>query len=223
MSYGISNRISNITHDSASNMIKFDRLLLETDTMSTHNSSQDLETSFDNSSDEDEEDDVGFVPIPGLDSKVQTNACIDHVLQLIVKDGLKHAAQFDRVLSKTSKLVSHVRHSTKASELLEPFRRLQQRNATRWHSALKMARSVLRIPAEKWEELDYVRKLTAYEFSLLRDYIEIMEPFEKATRETEGHKIVTSSLVMPVITELELKLNRLSIKFDSKFVKTLIT
>ena len=82
--------------------------------------------------------------------------------------------------------------------------------------------SVLRIPVDKWKELDYAGKLTAYEISMLKDYVEIMEPFEKATRETEGHKVVTSSLVMPVITELEMKLQRLALKFDSLMVKTLV-
>ena len=64
--------------------------------------------------------------------------------------------------------------------------------------------------------------MTAYEISMLKNYVEIMAPFEKATRETEEHKAVISSLVLPVIAELEIKLQRLALKFDSLLVKTLV-
>ena len=41
LSYGISDKISTIIHDSASNMLRFDCLLLEKYTMSTKNSTEE--------------------------------------------------------------------------------------------------------------------------------------------------------------------------------------
>ena len=64
----------------------------------------------------------------------QPISLVFHTLQLVVKDELKHADQMNRVLGKISKLVSHVRHSTQASDLFESELCLQMANATRWNS-----------------------------------------------------------------------------------------
>ena len=149
----------------------------------------------------------------GLPIETVTFPCLDHVIQLIVNDGLKHAQHFDRLLSKISRLVSHVRHSTVISDVFDGHCRLQQSNATRWNSSLNMVRSVLRVPDDVWKQIDYPGKLSAYELNMCSDYVEIMTIFEWATKMTEGNKVVTSSVVVPVIGGMEVELEALSQKY----------
>lgn len=51
--------------------------------------------------------------------------CYAHTFQLCVKDGLKVADGIQALFGKVAKLVSHVRKSTIATELLEDENRLQ--------------------------------------------------------------------------------------------------
>ena len=107
--------------------------------------------------------------------------CFAHVLQLVVKDGLQQATGISKVLSKISSIVSHVRKSATASEVLENEKRLQSSNQTRWNSQLIMIRSVLRIPDEKLSSLSTPHKLTSYDRKILEDLVEILTPFETVT------------------------------------------
>ena len=67
--------------------------------------------------------------------------CFAHTIQPVVKDGLKDAGPLSKVLGKVSSLVSHVRRSCLATELLEDENRLQPSNATRWNSQIVMIKS----------------------------------------------------------------------------------
>ena len=86
-------------------------------------------------------------------------SCFAHTLQLVVKDRMKEIGSLQRVISKSSNIVSHVRKSIHASELLENFKKLQAFNVTHWNSEVKMTRSVLNIPSDKLDQLD-TQKLT---------------------------------------------------------------
>ncbi len=71
--------------------------------------------------------------------------CFAHMLQLVIKDGFKQAGNITKVVSKCSTIVSHVKKSTHATELLESEKRLKSATTTRWNSQLHMIRSILRI------------------------------------------------------------------------------
>ena len=101
------------------------------------------------------------------------HACFAHSLQLVVKDGMEKAGQISTVLKRCSKLVSFVRRSTIATDLLKDEKRLQADNVTRWNSQLKMVRYVLSIPEIKLSGLEGAPKLTTHERNLLRDIVEI--------------------------------------------------
>lgn len=45
--------------------------------------------------------------------------CFAHTLKLVIKDGFKEAASINKVLSKVSTIVSHVKKSTIATDILE--------------------------------------------------------------------------------------------------------
>ena len=146
--------------------------------------------------------------------------CFAHVLQLVIKDGFKQASNINKVLSKVSTIVKHVRKSVNASEILEPEKRLQTANVTRWNSQLKMIRSVLRVSDEKLTCLD-TQTLTEYDRKILEDLVEILTPFETTTHCVQGDSIVTSSMIAPCVKVLKSKVELLSRKYTFRFVATL--
>ena len=109
---------------------------------------------------------------------IKNHACIGHTLQLVVKDGL---GTVETVIKKCSNLVSFVRRSTVAADVLRGEKRLQASNTTRWNSQLKMIRSIFEVPESKLAELEEAPKLTTHEKNVLRDIMEILTPFEEAT------------------------------------------
>lgn len=120
-SFEISSKVSFTVTDSAANMLKafsllgFEKLSNEESTDSENDcgdSSLDNELLF---ADRDEiyED---------LSEVSQHIRCFAHTLQLVIKDGFKQAGSSNKVLSKVSALVSHVRRSIHAAEVLESER-----------------------------------------------------------------------------------------------------
>ena len=99
---------------------------------------------------------------------------------MVVKDGFKEAGTVNKVLAKAANIVSYVRKSTYASDILEGEKRLQAKVVTRWNSELKCVRSLLNISETKLEML-VCQQLSVYERSLLSDMVEIPTPFEEAT------------------------------------------
>ena len=93
--------------------------------------------------------------------------CFAHTLQLVIKDGFKQDACNNKVLSKASAIVSHVRTSIHSSEILESEKCLKAANVTRWNSQLAMIRTILRVTEEKLELLK-THQLTVYDRKVLK-------------------------------------------------------
>ena len=146
--------------------------------------------------------------------------CFAHTVQLVVKDGLKQADQINRVLRKIKKFVSHVRSSTKASDLLESEVRLQAA-VTRWNSQLNMLKSLLKISNDTMEKIDFNEKPNQHDLNIVRDLVEILTPFLWATDLTQGQNKVTASMILPVVRGLRNEINKLHKKSKSRFVSTL--
>jgi len=53
---------------------------------------------------------------------VEHDPCFAHTLQLVVKDGLTQAGSITKVLSKAAHIVSFIRRSTLATDILESER-----------------------------------------------------------------------------------------------------
>ena len=216
-SFQISNKVSFIISDSASNMIK---------AFSLPGFEEEYDDNLEDESDDDSEEE-GRENVETLEELEdfyselnQHVSCFAHVLQLVIKDGFTQAASINKVLNKTSSIVSHVRKSIVSSEILESEKCLKAANVTRWNSQLKMIRSILRIPEEKLQSLD-THKLTAYDRKILEDVVEILTPFETATHCIQGDKVVTSSMVVPCVRVLKSTIDSLSHKYTSRFVATL--
>ncbi len=103
--------------------------------------------------------------------------CFAHTLQLVFKDGIKCSAQIKSLLSKASALISHIRSSTTATDVLEGENRAQASNENRWNSQLVMVRSLLKIDQKKLRHIENVCLLPENERRLLEDFVEVMEPF----------------------------------------------
>lgn len=146
--------------------------------------------------------------------------CFAHTMQLAIKDVFKQASSINKVLSKASGIVSHVKKSIHSSEILESEKRLKAANVTRWNSQLTMIRSILNIPEEKLESLN-TNQLTTYDRKILEDLVEILTPFETATQCIQGDKVITSSMVVPCVRVLKSTMENLCQKYTSKFVSTL--
>ena len=105
-------------------------------------------------------------------------SCFAHTLQLVVKDEMDRADQVKRVLGKVSRMVSHVRHSTSASDLFMEGDRLQAANVTRWNSQLTMLKYLLKVyDSPSMQALDYSGKLNVYEINIVKDVVEILTSF----------------------------------------------
>ena len=85
---------------------------------------------------------------------IKHHACFGHTLQLVVKDGLDKVGTVGTVIKKCSNLVSFVRRSTVAADVLRGEKRLQASNTTRWNSQLKIIRSIFEVPESKLAELE---------------------------------------------------------------------
>lgn len=212
-SFNLEAKILTIVTDSASNMLKAFVTLPGMDDADTN---QDSES--------EEEDDTFNIPDNNekfLELLPEHVRCFVHNLQNTVKDGLEEAGPVSGVIGKASRLVSHIRHSALASDVLEGECRPQAKNATRWNSSNKMLRSLLNINPAKLDQLDCPVKLTKYELNLIKEITDILTPFEVATLECQGENVVTSSKVIPCIRGLKAELEQLSQTYKSKMITTL--
>ena len=168
----------------------------------------DVEEDTDNGDDKTE--DVGSqdseVDIVQLDEIEipQRVACFAHTLQLAINDGLKSCRYISSTISKASRIVNHVRKSTVATEKMEALygKPLIAKNETRWNSQLKMVRRIIEIDVDKVVEKRELY-LTSYEKAVLRELVEVLEPFEEATDILQGDKYNSISLVIPSLSGLK--------------------
>ncbi|KAJ8315996.1 hypothetical protein KUTeg_006010 [Tegillarca granosa] len=214
-SFDIAKKIVAIVSDNASNMVKaFSIPGYEDEDISQD---QDSDESDNEVSSSDQEADSDFdICLP------QHVRCYAHSLQLFVKDGLKECStHLKTIVNKASQIVNHVRKSVNASDLLEDCNRLQAANVTRWNSQLHMLRSVLNVPEDKLNKIDYKVKLSSYERKLLQELCNILEPFEKATLLVQSENSASASLAIPVTCGLKHQICQISIDYSSKMISTL--
>ena len=195
ITFGILSKISFIVTDSAANMIKAFFLPCFEPELPEESSDSDDDEMVD-----DCDSDTSELLYHEIDETCQHVRCFAHTLQLVIKDGFKQVGTIGKVLGKASAIVSHVRKSIHAAEVLESERALQTATVTRWNSQLAMIRSILRIPEDQLDSLGTAHKLTAYDRKLLEDLIVILMPFESATHCIQGNKVVTS---MPLQSQIK--------------------
>ena len=135
--------------------------------------------------------------------------CVNHVLNRVLQHALeaKHAPQAITDLITASKSLVHYVKINSLQDLLT--KTLKQSCATRWNSTFYMLQSVLDAHDDlkklfanhKPKELHRVTSISA---TLLSALVDLLTPFESATKACEGQKEPTLHLVIPKIKKLKL-------------------
>ena len=206
--FNLEGKVFTIVTDSASNMIKAFVTL----------------PGYEEETVEEEDEDLQHIEAsPLMDQLPAHIRCFLHTLQNAVKDGLQKTGAARTVIAKASKLVTHVRHSTHATEILGTEAKLQQKNATRWNSSNKMIKSVLKTNQEKLAQVNAPVTLTKQDHKTMKDITDALTPFEETTAQCEGQHSITSSSVIPLIICLRAELQELLQKHKTDLLTTLIS
>lgn len=209
--FGICHKIKHIVTDSGANIKKAFAL-----------PGYEVDRNSENEDSSDEDEDFEPVSAGSLDGYLfEHHACFAHILQLVIKDGMKKAGQITTVIRRCAKLVSFVRKSTIAADVLEKEYRLQNDNLTRWNSQLKMIRSVLKVPEDKLALLGDAPTMTSHDRNVLKDLVEILTPFEDATDIVQTSNVPSAGYVLPCVRGLLHHIDNCYTKFHSSFVQAL--
>ncbi|XP_065679735.1 uncharacterized protein LOC136094083 [Hydra vulgaris] len=145
-------------------------------------------------------------------------ACYAHSLQLCVKDGLTHLKTANSLLAKCSKLANLTHQSTLFRGNFESKfgkgRFIPKTNATRWNSMFVQLSSIIRLDPVKLSDLlrgDHSNLiLTQREMAMLRELVEVLQPFAEATDLLQGDSYPTIGCIVPSVVGLHKCLNTLS-------------
>ncbi|XP_065907752.1 zinc finger BED domain-containing protein 4-like [Dysidea avara] len=214
--FGVREEVKHIITDSASNVKKAFLTLPGYEDVEDHTASDDSEAEG-----ESEFERCDNVSLDESQVLFEHHACFAHVLQLVVKDGMAKAGQINTVIKRCSSLVSFVRRSTVAADVLKDETRLQADNTTRWNSQLKMIRSVLAVSDSVLSQLENAPKLTTHEKNLLQDIVEILTPFEEATEFVQVGCVPSAGYVLPCIRGLYHHIENMVSKYHSGLVRGL--
>jgi len=217
--YSIVQRIFRVIADNASNMKK---AFPETVSLPGFDVDDDEEDLIDtgNLSDSEEGDD-DFTDLSLVPKRIN---CFAHTLQLCVKDGLASSSILSKVLARAAKVVNHIKKSTLATEKMEKMfgKTVIPRNETRWNSQLKMIRRLVEVNTDEVVEKPEL-KFTSHEKVVMKEMIQILEPFEEATDLTQGDQYVSISLVIPSVVGLQKHLSQVNSRYLSLLVRKLKT
>lgn len=218
----ISDKVYKVVTDNASNVKK-----AFADTVSMPSFEVEAESEESEQEDEDiEETDGSDAEVEAIELEKMTIpqrvSCFAHTLQLTVKDGLKACSGISKVLTKAARIVNHVKKSTVATEKIERLygKTLVSKNETRWNSQLKMVRRLFEIDVDKVVDRRELH-LNAYEKLVLRELVEVLEPFEEATDILQGEKYNSISLVIPSFLGLKDHISRLNTLHCAQLVTTM--
>lgn len=150
-------------------------------------------------------------------------SCAAHLIQLVVKDCMTAVPQYEAVSKKGARIVSHFHHSdlavgalSKRQKQLEmKNERLIQSCPTRWDSTFYMCESLLRnrsatelVLGDRQITTAAISKnleISEEEWDVMESMVKVLRPFQVATTVLCNEKMVTISLVRPIIHGLKTK------------------
>lgn len=138
-------------------------------------------------------------------------SCFAHTLQLAIRDGLQKVSQVSKVLEKCQTLTQCAQKSQKIADLLDHLNKhIERTTLTRWNSEFMLVKSILSINREDLDSITNLMenpvRFSTSDLALMKDIIDILEPFYEVSLKCQGEKIATVSLVVPSIVHLLLHL-----------------
>jgi hypothetical protein len=167
-----------------------------------------------------------------LDSKnIERFSCFAHSLQLAIKDGISVLSS-SPVLSKCSSLSNLVHHSPLFKSAFEEVfgvgRSVPVANATRWNSLLHQLDAISEFDSEQLSNLLHKTDhgnlaMSSREVAMLKELIDILQPFAEATDKAQGND-ARISCVVPTVVALHKYLfdQQKIVKYHSSFVRQLM-
>jgi hypothetical protein len=151
--------------------------------------------------------------------------CFLHSLQLCIREGLKNSTYIPKVLKKcqTFSKISH--KSSKIADALDDLnKRINRMNVTRWNSEFLLIKSIFSINRDDLDSISSLMenpiRFSNNDFTVLGEFIDILEPFFEISLKCQAEEVVTVSLVMPSIVHLLVHLR--DIKNDLSICKKLV-
>lgn len=135
-------------------------------------------------------------------------SCFAHTLQLSIRDGIHDIVHLSKPLMKCIKLAQRSNKCTQIAELLDDIgKALSRSNTTRWSSEYMLIKSVIALGKEVVDDItdlidDDELKFSSTDFLVLREAVEVLEPFADITRRIQAESAVNVSLVVPSIVHL---------------------
>lgn len=160
--------------------------------------------------------------------------CFAHTINLTVTDSFAVSC-FDEILKKCKALVTFYRMSTLANDKLrekqrqlnKPEAKLIQEVPTRWNSAYHMLQRIIDVKEELSLAITESERsppgLSAYEYSVIQEIVQILEPFDLATTKISGEAYVTLSLILPLIRGIKSRLAEIENKLHTYEGKSIMS
>lgn len=128
-------------------------------------------------------------------------------MQLAVRDGLRKVPQIAAVLEKCQLVSECSQKCTKIADLLDQLNKnIERATLTRWNSEFLMIKSVLSINREDLESITSLMhnpvRFSNGDVAVMKEIIDILEPFYEISLKCQGDNIATASLVVPSIVHI---------------------
>jgi hAT family C-terminal dimerisation region len=152
-------------------------------------------------------------------------SCFIHTLQLTIRDGLQKVSHVQKILEKCQTLARSAQKSSQIADILEQINRhIERPTVTRWNSELMLIKSILHIGKEHIESVsnsvaDSIR-FSNHDFCMMKEIVDVLEPFHQVSIKCQAEKLVTISLVVPSIVHLVCHLR--SVKDSLSFCHQLV-
>lgn len=154
--------------------------------------------------------------------------CLAHNINLVVTKALGAVEDIIKIIEKVKNIVAYFKHSNNAQDDLRAeqrkegktegtFQYLKQEIATRWNSTFYCLESFLTLSSHVCKILLLPKHkkgppmLTAEELELVAECIQILKPFEVATKDISGEKYISGSLVIPLTNCLRTSLEKINL------------
>ncbi|XP_025190378.1 zinc finger BED domain-containing protein 4-like, partial [Melanaphis sacchari] len=139
--------------------------------------------------------------------------CFAHTLNLIVQDALK--LEID-LIEKIKSIITHFKKSSRASHKLNEYqsnngskipKKLIQDVCTRWNSTYYMLDRFVELEDSIRGTLGLLdnppQGLTSEQWTIIKQLIQVLRPFEEATKAVSGNKYMTASIIQIIAQGLK--------------------